>query len=382
MQNKSLLILLFLWSGIIGTHAQQIFSPGFLINNNGDTLRGVVLDAAYEVQSKQVTFKRDENAKSEVYKPAEIRGFALGNTYYKAHQVVYSEKVRGTTFTRTVSEMRFLRQIENGTIELFKLDISDINYVLYVSKNGAPLEQLFMVINTVEGIEGSKQSKILSSDTVTRAPELIRGDYVYRRFYYATLQQLTGDCPKLANQPLPELKDNLIAKFIQKYNKTCGISTTITNAEARKNYVLHLIVGGGGAGKSVVSAGRLTPPLSKPNGYYNASVGIHFNNNLESKRLSQELRFNLGGDGNAGFFEVQARINTLLRPANRLSPYATVGMGFARRYGVNTFVTDDRLARLLLAVGIQYSTSNRIILRAEAGFPDLPGFNFTVGLKL
>lgn len=382
MQNKSLLLLLFLWSGVKGIQAQQIFSPGFLINNNGDTLRGFVLDAAYEVQSKQVTFKKGENAESEVYKPTEIRGFGLDGTTYRSYPVAYSEKVKGTTGTRKVSETRFLRKIESGTIELFKLDISDINYVLYVSKNGGSLQQLYMVINTVEGIEGRKQSTILASDTVTRAPELIRGDYVYRRFYYATLQQLTSDCPKFTKQELPELKDNLIAKFVQKYNKTCGVSTTMANKEARKNYVLHLIVGGGGAGKSVVSAGRLTPPLSRPDGYYNASVGMHLGNNLESKRLSQEVRINIGGDGDSGFWEVQARVNTLFRPANRLSPYATVGMGFARRYGVNTFITDDRVARLLIAVGLQYTTVNHIILRAEAGFPDLPGFNFTVGFQL
>ena len=382
MQNKSLLLLLFLWSGVKGIQAQQIFSPGFLINNNGDTLRGFVLDAAYEVQSRQVTFKKGENAKSEVYKPTEIRGFGLDGADYRSSPVAYSEKVKGTTGTRKVSETRFLRKIESGTIELFKLDISDINYVLYVSKNGGSLQQLYMVINTVEGIEGRKQSTILASDTVTRAPELIRGDYVYRRFYYATLQQLTGDCPKFTKQELPELKDNLIAKFVQKYNKTCGISTTITDKKAGKRYGFSPVIGLGGARKSVVKDGRFTPPLSRPDGYYNASLGIHFSNNLESKRLSQELRINVGGDGDSGFWEVQVRANTLFRPANRLSPYATVGIGFARRYGVNTSISYDRIARLLLALGVQYKVSNHVFLRAETGFPDLPGFNFTVGFQL
>lgn len=78
MQNKSLLLLLFLWSGVKGIQAQQIFSPGYVVNNSGDTTKGYILDAAYEQLSRAITLKTPEKTSAaQVLQPTELKGFGF-----------------------------------------------------------------------------------------------------------------------------------------------------------------------------------------------------------------------------------------------------------------------------------------------------------------
>jgi hypothetical protein len=128
-------------------------------------------------RSKQVLFRKNSTEAPATFLPKDIRGFGLGDREtFTSFTVPFRMGLNESANTKKMVETRFLRLIEPGTIQLFKLYVSDINYALYVRKNDLPLEPLTLVINTIAGAEGNQQQKILNSDTVTFSKSLIQGD--------------------------------------------------------------------------------------------------------------------------------------------------------------------------------------------------------------
>jgi hypothetical protein len=372
--------------------AQKIFTKGFIITLAGDTLRGEILDEPNEALSKQVFFKKNSTDTPSAFLPNDIKGFGLGeNETFTSFTVPFRMGLNESANTKKVVETRFLRLIESGTIQLFKLYVSEINYALFVKKNDLPIEPLTLVINTIDGAEGNKQQKILNSDTVTFTKSLIRGDYVFRRFYYGTLQSLFLDCPAAKMKAIPELEDDLITAVVRKYNRSCGKSFT-PKQPIGKRFVLTAVTNGGASVYS--NAKRSSSIVSSVNAggdIMYVGFGININNRLKSKRASEELVFNYGTQLNNAkginlpinaYQELVFRHNIMLNPERRFTPHFSAGMGFIHAY-TNSFGVYERdyFIRLSLAAGVHYFFKNRSFIRLETVFPDAPGIRLSYAYR-
>lgn len=385
-------LLLALLCGATCAPAQKIFTKGFIITLAGDTLRGEILDEPNETLSKQVLFKKNSTDTPSAFLPKDIRGFGLGeNETFTSFTVPFRMGLNESANTKKMVETRFLRLIESGTIQLFKLYVSDINYALYVRKNDLPLEPLTLVINTIAGTEGNQQQKILNSDTVTFSKSLIQGDYVFRRFYYGTLQSLFLDCPAAKMKGVPELEDDLITAVVRKYNRSCGKSFT-PKQPIGKRFILTAVTNGGASVYS--NAKRSSSIVSSVNAggdIMYVGFGININNRLKSKRASEELVFNYGTQLNNAkginlpinaYQEIVFRHNIMLNPERRFTPHFSAGMGFIHAY-TNSFGVYERdyFIRLSLAAGVHYFFKNRSFIRIETVFPDAPGIRLSYAYR-
>ena len=385
-------LLLALLCGATCAGAQKIFTKGFIITLAGDTLRGEILDEPNEVLSKQVLFRKNSTEAAATFLPKNIRGFGLGDREtFTSFTVPFRMGLNESANTKKMVETRFLRLIEPGTIQLFKLYVSDINYALYVRKNDLPLEPLTLVINTIAGAEGNQQQKILNSDTVTFSKSLIQGDYVFRRFYYGTLQSLFLDCPAAKMKAVPELEDDLITAVVRKYNRSCGKSFTQKQPVGKRFTTTAVMNGGVSAYSNAKRSSSIVSSANAGGDIMYFGFGFNISNRLKSKRASEELVFNYGTQFNntegineaiAGYQELVFRHNILFTPERQLTPHISAGMGIIHAY-TNSFGVYERdyFIRLSLAAGVHYFFKNRSFIRLETVFPDAPGIRLSYALR-
>lgn len=83
MQRKTIICLL-LMIVTLTAGAQTNPKPGFIITNNGDTIRGNIDFRTNEKLAKQCDFRADGGSESKTYKPGEIEGFRFddGGKYF------------------------------------------------------------------------------------------------------------------------------------------------------------------------------------------------------------------------------------------------------------------------------------------------------------
>lgn len=98
---------------------------GFIVLNNGDTLRGFIKNVDYESRSEQVTFKTSWTSEPVVYTPHDLRMYQIGKTehYRKSAVRIVLEEYEGIrpvqyTFDKTM----FTRRIVQGEASLYRLD--------------------------------------------------------------------------------------------------------------------------------------------------------------------------------------------------------------------------------------------------------------------
>jgi hypothetical protein len=385
-------LLLALLCGATCAGAQKIFAKGFIITLAGDTLRGEILDEPNETLSAQVLFKKNSTDAPSAYLPKDIRGFGLGeNETFTSFTVPFRMGLDNNANTKKVVETRFLRLIESGTIQLFKLYISDINYALFVRKNDLPLEPLTLVINTVAGTDSDLQKKILNSDTVTFSKSLMQGDYVFRRFYYGTLQSLFLDCPAAKMKDIPELEDNLMTAVVRKYNRSCGKSFTPKQPIGKRFVITAVANGGASVYSNSKRSSNFAASVNAGGDIQYFGIGININNRLKSKRASEELVFNYGVQQNNAkginipakrYQELVFRHNILFTPERKWTPHVSAGMSFINAYtGTLNVYKREQIIRLSLAAGVHYFFKNRSFIRLETVFPDAPGIRLSYAFR-
>ncbi len=93
-------------------HAQVNFEPGFVINNEGDTIKGLVDSRGYIKNSKVCNFKDLSEENSFEYKPGEIEAFGFTNgKYYVSREIVLDED----------TSMVFLEYLIDGIMDIYYL---------------------------------------------------------------------------------------------------------------------------------------------------------------------------------------------------------------------------------------------------------------------
>ncbi len=393
MRKTTLILCIFCCATAL--FAQKIFNPGYVVKLNGDTLRGFVLESSYEILSREVAFKTTENAVPATYKPADLRGFGINNGQYylKHHALYYRDATRGGT--ERVVEDRFLRLIEDGAVQLYILERSDVNYALFVRKGLGALEPLYMAVNLKDDLPRQRggKSKVLSSDTVSFYPKLPSGEYNFRRFYYGVLQNMFLDCPNAALKSVPELEVDRISTEVRRYNNGCGKKNRPLGdgRSAQNRFKIAATAGGYFApGTGIGSIAGSFPALNVVGNVYGASVGFHIGGGLRSKRVLQEFLLTVGVREKSGnlivyqgeqyntrFYQVQWRANFLFMPERRLTPHFSAGIAFAQvRVPYYPDELKEWVSRFNLSAGAYYFFKNRNFIRLETSFPD----RFSIGL--
>jgi hypothetical protein len=98
-------------------HAQVNFEPGFIINNEGDTIKGLVDSRGYIKNSKVCNFKDLSEENSFEYEPGEIQAFGFTNgKFYVSREIVIDEDT-STVFLEYlvdgIMDIYYLRNLEN-----------------------------------------------------------------------------------------------------------------------------------------------------------------------------------------------------------------------------------------------------------------------------
>ncbi len=112
--------------------SQEDFAPGFIINEQNDTIRGLLDQKNFQANSRQCTFKASADAAQVNYTPEEIKGYQYTNgKYYVA---------------RTIPEFRdssrvFLEYLVEGIADLFYIRESDKDRY-FIQKPGKGLIEL------------------------------------------------------------------------------------------------------------------------------------------------------------------------------------------------------------------------------------------------
>ena len=77
--NKTTIFSLLLMAVTLTANAQTNPQPGYIITNNGDTIRGIIDFRTNEKLSKQCEFWANGGSESKTYKPGDIEGFRFDN---------------------------------------------------------------------------------------------------------------------------------------------------------------------------------------------------------------------------------------------------------------------------------------------------------------
>lgn len=113
---------------------QENFQPGFILNQNGDTLRGLIDNRDWEKNPDAVTFKISENSSVSIYTPIEIKGFRVYNDLY------FSAIVQAESSPNDLEELSFEPALilRTDTTFLRAMFLGTKNLYFYNDKNGKP----------------------------------------------------------------------------------------------------------------------------------------------------------------------------------------------------------------------------------------------------
>jgi hypothetical protein len=107
MQKAILLLLLVL---PIAAFSQKDFRPGFVVLNNGDTVRGLILYRLGSRISDECTYRATKKGETRVYKANELQSYAVTNDKYYASMALDS----------ATKEKVFVEKLVTGKVSIFR----------------------------------------------------------------------------------------------------------------------------------------------------------------------------------------------------------------------------------------------------------------------
>ncbi len=111
-------------------YAQIAFTPGYLITESGDTLKGEVkINPKKEHDNHRKVFFKDASGNQKNYKPEKVKGYGYGNNHYLSFN--------------SASEWVFYKRLTNGPIILYKssfevtvMNKTDFEFEYFLFKEG------------------------------------------------------------------------------------------------------------------------------------------------------------------------------------------------------------------------------------------------------
>lgn len=248
MTHRFIYLLLFFMfpSFLLG---QSNFKGGYIINNELDTVHGLLDDRSDRRNSTFVRFKKTVDANIQKYFPKDLIGYKVGNKKYLSKNLSHEAFINGVPTA-------FAQVINIGIINFYLWKDRSIGEHIYVEKN--------------------KVIRELTNET----KEVYLDGRAYRKAtneYRQTLKKLTSDCPEELHPDHIEFTKKAISDYITIYNNCKGgenyKASQVNNKTTLKTSVFigagfSSITATGQSAKFIETNTRITP---------SAGVGLHAN---------------------------------------------------------------------------------------------------------
>lgn len=140
------LLLLFTIVSSLSAFSQDHFSPGFIVNNNGDTLKGWVKEDINSRLSSKIDFKSDQSKEPVAYTSNDIRAFGINGNQFRSLQ--YLDE------TDSTQKQNFGKLLVDGYYNL---------YIIYRS-----VSEHYFYLTTQDGRNFLLYDDIIANTDVTR----------------------------------------------------------------------------------------------------------------------------------------------------------------------------------------------------------------------
>lgn len=126
---KKLLTIVFVFIVSVNIYAQENFKEGYIIKNEGDTIKGWVDYRTIGINNLQCKFRLSENDKTVTYHPGDIAGYRFVNEgkYYVSKEVQIDS---------LPPKMYFLEYLVSGILDLYQLEQDGTTYYLFQNGKG------------------------------------------------------------------------------------------------------------------------------------------------------------------------------------------------------------------------------------------------------
>lgn len=220
-RHCSLLMILLLLSQSLSA---QKYKHGYVLLNNGDTLKGLVETENWVKAPLVVRFKQSPAAEVHTYSPLLIRSFRVdsGDWYFSFVGDIDPSSLLDNQLTYdslpdTMRVVFFIRSVVMGKMSLYYArDVNDRVH-LFIQKDGGAIEEL-------------KYKKYYVDEKVVAdyRNEITRRAIMSNQIYKEQLTHLMADCPPVAagivSQPISYSKNDIM-KLVLSYNR-CKASKT------------------------------------------------------------------------------------------------------------------------------------------------------------
>jgi hypothetical protein len=157
----------FVFINALVLHAQSDFRNGYYINNNNDTVFGLINYKGNKANAKKCIYRENIDSKNQLFTPDQIKGYRFINSKYYVSKTVYNE---------TKTEQLFLEYLLSGIIDLYYYRdekgehyfVDNGNEKLYELKN----EEKEIIINNSRYVKESKEYMNILKAIFKESPEV------------------------------------------------------------------------------------------------------------------------------------------------------------------------------------------------------------------
>ncbi|RKR80196.1 hypothetical protein BDD43_0292 [Mucilaginibacter gracilis] len=322
------------------TLAQSNYKPGYIINLNGDTVKGFVDYKDWNQNPKSINFKTGNNTQVDKQNTNNTQAFAVtGFEYYKRFTLAISMAKTNTSDLSTgmdsssTTSAVFLRLITGGkNVSLYSFTDSLKTRYFIAEGNSVPTELTYRVFINPE--DGSK--------TVTQT--------IYRRQLQVLIARYQPADKKTANQiQFSDYSESDLQKIVSKINGPNGQS----KIKVESQNGLRFYVGLAANGTKTTSQGTayLNSTSSTVNFFPEVHVGMDafFNKNVGTVLIRTELSVT----ANKGNYNLQGAADGLLLAENITFNQKIITLNPQFLYNFYNKPT----AKIYLAVGVGFNAS-------------------------
>lgn len=140
---------------------QYNYTTGFIVNNSGDTLKGLIDNRSWRKNPESIQFKTNAESPTISYSPIDIRAFAIdGGSYYESRTLDIDHtpyRLNDLAYNDAPvirRETVFLQVLIKNNLSLFYLYDADAKTHFFVEKKGITIQEL--VLKRVLKNEGGK----------------------------------------------------------------------------------------------------------------------------------------------------------------------------------------------------------------------------------
>ncbi|MBL7841686.1 MAG: outer membrane beta-barrel protein [Cyclobacteriaceae bacterium] len=255
-----LILFLSLFLAVQNVFCQEDFRPGYVVNQNKDTLRGFILYSEGNSKFISCYFKKNLEESATVYTPAQLVGYRLDNDAYFT--------VRSIKTGSNFNELFFAEILVKGRVTLFR--IYERFYLEDDELKVFPLDE-----NIQEVEKGSKK--------------YIRNDYKY----VGILNWKFSDCPEAKHKVKnTKLKERELTELFELYN-SCFAQTS-TSFKSQKAWSQSYVgLTGGFISTTILNSGDLASFIDESQFKNDKSIFIGLSYIFSSPRISERFSLNI-----------------------------------------------------------------------------------------